>query len=68
MLSHSTGHTCALWCALRTSFCSSRRVETESPASWLLLLTCLNVGLSREDPLKTGPWVAHEGHLTFRTT
>lgn len=51
-----------------TSFCGSRRVLTESLAPWLLFLTCLNVVLSRKDPLKAGPWVAHKGHLTFRTT
>jgi hypothetical protein len=61
-------HARALWCILRTSFCGSRRVVTESLTPWLLFLTSLNVVLSREDPLKAGPWVAHKRHLTFRTT
>lgn len=70
-------HACALHGAitlvhcgayLRTSFCGSRRVVTGSRAPWLLFLSCLNVVLSREDPLKAGPWVAHKRHLTFGTT
>lgn len=28
----------------------------------------LDVVFSREGALEAGPWVAHKGHLTFRTT